>query len=168
MDFNAGSIMINEPFQNYIERDEFDNEFSKRKSYIYVISKVFDGTRYYKVGMSTKSDIKKERDEKLGNQGYWQDKLIGLEFIDKDDKTKRKKTWVIDKVVYRPGKLISTYVVGYKLKGRGSLQDMIGYESQIVELFNSEQFPWFTTERLKKLGVYEKYLEIKKKQEGLT
>ena len=45
---------------------------------------------------------------------------------------------------------------------------MIGYESQIVELFNSEQFPWFTTERLKKLGVYEKYLEIKKKQEGLT
>ena len=57
MDFNAGSIMINEPFQNYIERDEFDNEFSKRKSYIYVISKVFDGTRYYKVGMSTKSDI---------------------------------------------------------------------------------------------------------------
>ena len=325
MDFNAGSIMINEPFQNYIERDEFDNEFSKRKSYIYVISKVFDGTRYYKVGMSTKSDIgrmgdantylipgkenkayqvhylffydespyknsfahyiekeihavlrhefdsynirfltnnpsewylpqktnssnnrrrtrrsqsgedwffgyvlglvsvnqpkprecyqftkadrkditkqvqnpkkqilrqynqhkkdfrdvlkiikiekkmnKKERDEKLGNQGYWQDKLIGLEFIDKDDKTKRKKTWVIDKVVYRPGKLISTYVVGYKLKGRGSLQDMIGYESQIVELFNKEQFPWFTTERLKKLGVYEKYLEIKKKQEGLT
>ena len=254
MDFNAGSIMINEPFQNYIERDEFDNEFSKRKSYIYVISKVFDGTRYYKVGMSTKSDIgrmgdantylipgkenkayqvhylffydespyknsfahyiekeihavlrhefdsynirfltnnpsewylpqktnssnnrrrtrrsqsgedwffgyvlglvsvnqpkprecyqftkadrkditkqvqnpskqilrqynqhkkdfrdvlkiikiekkmnKKERDEKLGNQSYWQDKLIGLEFIDKDDKTKRKKTWVIDK-----------------------------------------------------------------------
>ena len=67
-----------------------------------------------------------------------------------------------------PGKLISTYVVGYKLKGRGSLQDMIGYESQIVELFNNEQFPWFTTERLKKLGVYEKYLEIKKKQEGLT
>ena len=43
---------------------------------------------------------KKERDEKLGNQGYWQDKLIGLEFIDKDDKTKRKKTWVVDKVVY--------------------------------------------------------------------
>ena len=58
MDFNAGSIMINEPFQNYIERDEFDNEFSKRKSYIYVISKVFDGTRYYKVGMSLKRDTK--------------------------------------------------------------------------------------------------------------
>ena len=62
MDFNAGSIMINEPFQNYIERDEFDNKFTKRKSYIYVISKVFDGTRYYKVGMSTKSDIDRMRD----------------------------------------------------------------------------------------------------------
>ena len=62
MDFNAGSRLMSDPFQNYLEDDEFGNTFTKRKSYIYVISKVFDNTRYYKVGMSTKSDISRMRD----------------------------------------------------------------------------------------------------------
>ena len=325
MDFNAGSRLMSDPFQNYLEDDEFGNTFTKRKSYIYVISKVFDNTRYYKVGMSTKSDIsrmrdantylipgkenyayqvhylfffdespfrtsfaqyiekeihavlrhefdsysirfltnnpsewylpqktnssnnrrrtrrsqsgedwffgyvlgliavnqpkpresyqftkatrkditkqvqnpskqilrqynqhkrdwrdvmkivkiekkmnKRERDERLGDVNFWRDKLIGLEFVDKDDKTKKNKTWVITDVDYESGKYINTYIIGYKIKGKGSVQDMEGYESQIVELLDKEQYPWFTPARLKKLGVYEKYLEWKKKQEGLT
>ena len=265
--------MIKEPFQNYIEVDQFNNKFSRRKSYIYVISKVFDGKRYYKIGESSKSEIKRmgdantylipgkenyayqvhylffygespyknsfahyvekdihkilrhefdsynirfltnnhsewylpqktnasnnrrrtrsnqsgedwffgyvkgliavnqpkpreayqftksnrkditkdiqnpsktilrqynqhkrdfrdvlkvikiekkmgkaERDERLGNVGFWRDKLVGLEFQDKDDKTKKNKTWVITEVEYEPGTFLNTYVVGYKVK----------------------------------------------------
>ena len=111
---------------------------------------------------------KRERDERLGDVNFWRDKLIGLEFVDKDDKTKKNKTWVITDVDYESGKYINTYIIGYKIKGKGSVQDMEGYESQIVELLDKEQYPWFTPARLKKLGVYEKYLEWKKKQEGLT
>ena len=35
MNFNAGSRLISDPFQNYLEDDEFGNTFTKRKSYIY-------------------------------------------------------------------------------------------------------------------------------------
>jgi len=43
---------------------------------------------------------KRERDERLGDVHFWRDKLIGLEFVDKDDKTKKNKTWVITEVEY--------------------------------------------------------------------
>ena len=97
---------------------------------------------------------------------FWRSKLVNLEFVDKNDDNK-KKTWIITDVVYRPGKKLSTYIVQYKFKGRGTIQEMKGYESQIVELFDVQKYPWFTKRRLEKLGMYDKYLEIKKKQEGL-
>ena len=42
--------------------DGFGNTSVFRKSSIYVISKVIDRRKYYKVGLSTKSDISRMRD----------------------------------------------------------------------------------------------------------
>ena len=62
MDFNGSFGIIRELFKNYEVTDGFGNTSVFRKSYIYVISKVIDRKKYYKVGMSTKSDISRMRD----------------------------------------------------------------------------------------------------------